>query len=197
MSGLAKSVFELYQVDLTGAWTNEARATLMEACEDLFGAWAVRQENIRWLRGMPIIAEPIRQLGLTCAQWIKFNPAVLSKWTVVHEFGHAWDFASGLRNSSRMQHFTHSWGPLPLLHQWRPADERFWYHPGSLPPPCGKDRNFNRLEDFAEAVAAYVYPEEAKKRADERGMGYELYGYESFYATPRGRFIHELIHTGR
>ena len=197
MSGLAKSVFDLYEVDLRGAWTDEARATLMTACEDLFQVWAVRQENLRWLRAMPIIAEPILQLGLTCAKWVKFNPTGLSKWTVVHEFGHAWDYASGLRHSARMQRFTHSWGPVPLLHQLRTKDQRFLYHPGSLPPPCGKDGNFDRLEDFAESVAATVYPLEAKRRAAERGMGYEQYGYESFYATPRGRFIQNLITQGR
>ncbi len=197
MSGLAKSVFDLYEVDLSGEWTEAARATLLAACEDLFQLWAVRQENLLWLRAKPIIAEPIRQLGLTCAEWIKFNSAVLTKWTVVHEFGHAWDYANGLRHSAQMKRITHSWGPVPLLHQWRHKDPRFWYHPGALPPPCGKDGNFNRLEDFAESVAATVYPLEAKKRAAERGMSYEQYGYESFLDTPRGRFIQSLINKGR
>ncbi len=197
MRRLSVDLFEQYHVQLQGDWKESALSTLYDACEPLFQALLPRQQNLSWLEGKPIIAEEIRQLGLTSAKWIKFNPNYLTAWTVVHEFAHAWDYANHLRLSGRMRRFTHSWGPLPLLHQWRPADERFWYHPGSLPPPCGKDRNFNRLEDFAEALAAYVYPQEAQKKAAERGMGYELYGYESFYATPRGRFIHDLIYTGR
>ncbi len=190
---LTKSLFEQYHVQLQGSWNDAALSTLYDACEPLFQALLPQQQNLSWLEGKPIIAEEIRQLGLTSAQWIKFNPKHLTAWTVVHEFAHAWDFANHQRLSGRMRRFTHSWGPLPLLHGLFPQQPLFWYHPGALPPPCGKDRNFNRLEDFAEAVAAYIFPEEAKKRAAARGMGYDLYGYESFYATPRGRFIHDLM----
>jgi hypothetical protein len=55
------------------------------------------------------------------------------------------------------------------------------------------DKNFNAIEDFAESVTAFLYPEEAAKRAAERGYPYEKWGYAHFHETPRGLFIQELF----
>lgn len=196
MSSLSQDIFNQYRVRLEGEWPETALSTFHSACDSLFYVLLPRAENIHWIKDWVIRAENIRQLGLTAKGWIKFNAPYLTPWTVVHEFGHAWDYGFGLSLSARMRRFTQSRGPIPLLHSLWPANEKFWYRPGSLPPPCGKDGNFNRLEDFAEAVAAYVFPEEASKRASERNMGYAQFGYESFYATPRGRFIRDLIQNG-
>jgi hypothetical protein len=61
------------------------------------------------------------------------------------------------------------------------------------------DKNFNRKEDFAEAVAAFVYPQEARNRASARGWPYvdpaRGYRYGDFRSTPRGRFIKALMVT--
>ena len=79
-------------------------------------------------------------------------------------------------------------------------NEAFWYNPGNGPPPCGIDANFNAKEDFAEAVAAYVYPEIAKIEASRRNNGYWSYSnldrgwnYSSYLDTPRGQYIHALM----
>ena len=80
-----------------------------------------------------------------------------------------------------------------LLKNRFPEIEFFWYHTGSPPPPCGIDKHFNAMEDFAESVTAYVYPEEASLKALRRKKPYNKYGYSHFHETPRGQFIHELI----
>jgi hypothetical protein len=196
MSNLCDDLFTHYHVLIEGDWPIAARNTLSLACDALFQKLLPNMDNICWIEGWVIRAEEIRQLGLTSKGLIRFNAAYLTPWTVVHEFGHAWDFAFDLSLSARMRQFTQSWGPIPLLHELFPTKETFWYHPGALPPPCGKDGNFNRLEDFAEAVAAYIYADDAKSRAAARGMAYMTFGYESFYATPRGRFMHDLIEQG-
>ncbi len=196
MSELTKDIFNNYHVQLDGNWSDPALAILYSACDSFFQTLLPRVENIQWMEGWVIRAADIQPLGLTSKGLVRFKAASITPWTVVHEFGHAWDFGYNLRLSNQMRIFTQSWGPIPVLHELFPNKELFWYRPGQMPPPCGKDRNFNRLEDFAEAVTAYVFPEDAKQRAASRGMGYHLYGYDNYFATPRGRFIHNLIHYG-
>ena len=193
MSGISRALFLQFNVQLEGDWPEEKLDLLYEASEQLFIKLLPSIENINWMNNLVIRSEEMPQLGLTSKGLIRFNVKYLSSWTIVHEFAHAWDFAKYLNLSWRMRRFTHSWGPIPILRELFPENAAFWYHVRALPPPCGTDKNFSRLEDFAEAVTAYVYPDEAKKRAAERGMAYELYGYESFMATPRGQFIYQLI----
>ena len=67
------------------------------------------------------------------------------------------------------------------------------YDPGMWPPPAGIDMNFNALEDFAESVTAFVYPGEAKGKAEIRRVTYLEYGYTNYYQTPRARYIAKLL----
>jgi len=61
------------------------------------------------------------------------------------------------------------------------------------------DANFNALEDFAESIAAHIYPEEAGRRASDRYWPYNDtrrgYSYSSFGETPRGSFVSALMVT--
>ncbi len=132
----------------------------------------------------------LRDGKLTC-----LNANGLTAWTICHELAHGWDAANSWRSSTRMAKATHSGFLFPRLHLWRPPWKFFWYRVGSPPPPCGIDRNFNAIEDFAESVTAYLYPEEAAKRANERGYPYEKWGYNAFHNTPRGEFIRGLMET--
>jgi len=85
----------------------------------------------------------------------------------------------------------------PILHWFHPDDPAYWYDLGQGPPPCGVDQNFDREEDFAESVTAYVYPQEAQQKATARGWPYvdaaRGYNYANFLATPRGQFINTLM----
>lgn len=187
-------VSQRYGVCLPMPWTQPTLELLDHACADFLGACKLPEgQHPGWMHGLQIRLEAIAYGGLTSKGLVRLCPNGLSKWTIVHELAHAWDFAAGMRLSCQMRRFTHSWGPVPILHDVYPENKCFWYHVGLLPPPCGSDKYFNRLEDFAEAVTAYVYPGEAKKRATDRGMAYDQFGYASFYETPRGQFIKKLV----
>lgn len=166
-----------------------------QACIDFIQAFSlISPGKLKWLQTTEMKIEQTIFGGLTDhKKRIKLSPDGLTPWTVVHELAHAWDYSTMCTLSLRLMLNTHSWGPVPGLHQLFPQDARFWYHTGFLPPPCGVDRNFNRYEDFAESVTAFVYPEIAARRAKMKGMGYDLYGYSHFYETPRGKFIAALI----
>ena len=71
-------------------------------------------------------------------------------------------------------------------------------------PPKGSDLNFDRVEDFSEAVTAYVYPEKAKDGLQAILQSYqlnrELYDlyrrhlyYDDYTQTERFRYIDGLI----
>ncbi|MEN6529471.1 MAG: hypothetical protein ABFC97_06415 [Anaerolineaceae bacterium] len=124
---------------------------------------------------------------------IHLNPRNLTEWTVTHELAHTLDAAYHWQLSRQMKAFTHSRFPFKALHQVFPAWQFLWYRAGSPPPPCGIDRHFNSLEDFAESITAYLFPEEAHQRAASRGYPYEKWGYTYFHDTPRGEFIAELL----
>jgi len=118
----------------------------------------------------------------------------LTTWTLCHEMAHGWDAANDWKLSKAMRKATGSGFLWRAVHFLRPGWKFFWYHVGSPPPPCGVDKNFNAIEDFAESVTATLYPEEAAKRAAERGLPYEKWGYTHFHETPRGKFIGKLLY---
>ncbi len=99
-----------------------------------------------------------------------------SSWTVVHEFGHAWDANYGWRLSRQLEKYTGGFtnpalslikrflrlsdagifGPerRPGRYGRRPGCNQAGYFYGDR--PSGSNWNFNRLEDFAESVAMYI-----------------------------------------
>jgi hypothetical protein len=138
----------------------------------------------------------LAKTGINCLRDGKttcLNANSLTTWTIAHELAHGWDASTGWGLSRRMRKETCSGFLFPRLHLLRPPWKFFWYHVGSPPPPCGVDKHFNAIEDFAESVTAFLYPEEAAKRAVERGYSYEQWGYNHFHETPRGKFIRELM----
>jgi len=149
------------------------------------------------LGGVKIRQESMKSAGLGKAHSVTLNEAGFTKWTVVHELGHAWDAVNGWQMSKDMQTAMGSGFAHPILHFFDPDNSAYWYDPGQGPPPCGVDANFNRKEDFAEAVAAYVYPDEALLKANSRGWPYidpqRGYSYMHFHDTPRGQFIDALM----
>ena len=124
---------------------------------------------------------------------LNLNPVNLTEWTVTHELSHALDAAYHWQLSQKMRERTGSGFRFKVLHYAHPGWKLFWYRVGSPPPPCGVDSKFNSLEDFAEALTAYMYPDAAKRKAQDRGYTYEKWGYTNFHDTPRGRFIQNLV----
>lgn len=146
-----------------------------------------------WLSGVKFSFEEMKYGGLTSKSLVRLNPRGLTEWTVVHELAHAWDASTGWQLSEKMRKFTHSRFPCRWLFRQFPGTRLFWYHVGSPPAPCGVDKNFNAREDFAESVTAFIFPEEAHRRAIKRKYPYEAYGYTHFNDTPRGKFIRDLF----
>jgi hypothetical protein len=65
-------------------------------------------------------------------------------------------------------------------------------------PAAGSDINFNPREDFAESVAAYVFPDNAQKRAakkanEENSIAYSYLYYSDYRTTTRYAFIDVLV----
>jgi hypothetical protein len=174
---------------LNGDW-QERELQLLEAVYDHFNA----------VCGFNPLTFPVNiklaHSGMNCvlaSGVICYNANALTTWTVTHELAHAWDKANGWQFSRRMRKATRSGFPCKAIHRLRPGLKFFWYRVGSPPPPCGVDKNFNAVEDFAEAVTAYLYPDEAAVKAEKRAMPYQKWGYHHFHETPRGQFIRMLI----
>lgn len=96
------------------------------------------------------------------------------KWGVVHELAHTWDAANGMRLSQGLEDFTGGsttwWGE---------------YKHGGLPPK-GADQYFNRKEDFAESVTAFVYPGKAQSEANKKDVEFH---YENYYRNQRALYV--------
>jgi hypothetical protein len=180
-------------LNIEGDRASRADELLCDAIEKLQACAAGSTEPFDWVSSVKYRFEVMSQLGLTSKGLVRFNPKGLTEWTIVHELAHAWDASLDWQLSKRMRKATHSYFLCRWLHKRFPEDPRFWYHVGSPPPPCGAARNFNEKEDFAEADTAYLFPEEAHRRALKRNASYEAHGFSHFHATPRGKFIAELF----
>lgn len=187
-------LFDNYGVHVDGSWSEEPLGVLEEAAFLFFGLAPDDYQLWHWVENLSVKLEQMPSGGLTSKDLIRLSPNHLTLWTVIHEFAHAWDASQGWQISMRMARDSGSKFEHPFLHRLHPADSKYWYSVGSPPPPCGIDAHFNRLEDFAESVTAYLFPEEAAKRAEQRGWGYERFGYHHFHETPRGIWIEQLVH---
>lgn len=189
-----QELFQRFNLHLSGEWTDESLKIVNEGCERFFQLAPQRTDLWFWTEQVTLKLVSMTYGGLTRARVILFNPKGLSHWTVVHELAHAWDMANGWSLSARMARFTHSRFPAGgTLHRLFPTQKAFWYQVGSPPPPCGVNKMFNSIEDFAETVTAYVYPDVALKKAEKNGFAYSKYGYETFYDTPRGKWLESLL----
>jgi hypothetical protein len=185
------------QVWIEGAWELSEMETVLLAVRALAGAMGGSERFRENLGGVRIARQEMQHAGLARAHRVWLNAAGFSQWTVVHELGHAWDAAQGWRLSREMQRAMGAGFAHPIRHFFDRDNPDYWYDPGQGPPPCGVDENFNRKEDFAEAVTAYIYSDEAQWRASSRGWPYHDpqrgYDYAHFHDTPRGQYISALM----
>ena len=70
---------------------------------------------------------------------------------------------------------------------WLPRRKYYW---GGVPPK-GADERFNRFEDFAESVATFVYPVEARVFIQRRFPPdrFPDFQYENYYQTQRALYV--------
>jgi hypothetical protein len=178
-----------------GAWTLDELQTVLGGVKDLARAMGGPDTFLQNLGGVNI-----RKGSGNFGEAHNVTLSYVSPWTVVHELAHAWDGAHGWKLSRDMRAALGAGFRHPILHYFYPDDPNYWYDPGNGPPPCGVDARFNALEDFAESVTAYVYPDAAKEAANSRNDGYWSYinsdkgwNYANFLDTPRGQYILALM----
>jgi hypothetical protein len=103
---------------LTGAWPETSLFIIAQAAADFCQVFHLTQSvQQNWLRQLIISLQSFDYGGLTSYRHMRLNPQGLTTWTVVHEFGHAWDASQFWTLSWRMLWATHSRGPAPVLHQ--------------------------------------------------------------------------------
>lgn len=182
-----------YNYSVTGVFA-EKEITLLQSTLDLFyNTVGVALGEVLISRDLCIKLERNRGNNFRDPYLVCLNTSGLTEWTVVHELGHALDASRGWQLSRMMKRELGSGFPIKPLHKVFPKWKLFWYHIGSPPPPCGVDKNFNQVEDFAETVTAYIFPDKAKQKAETRGYPYEKWGYDHFHHTPRGMFFQGLL----
>ncbi len=193
---LAKK-YEFYpQLDIKGISASAAEEILCSSILKLQQAFVPPVLPFDWAGAVKYKFEEIKQLGLTSKGLVRLNPRFITEWTTVHELAHAWDAANDWLISDIMRKETRSGFRFHWLHRINREHKQFWYHVGSPPAPCGVDKNFDAKEDFAESLTAYLFPEEAHRRASRRGYSYEFSGFIHFHDTPRGKFIYSLLRNG-
>jgi hypothetical protein len=198
-----------------GRWTVIELQTVEAGVTELASAMGGSAKFKNFIGGLKIILTD-STCGRGCTSWNKIefldrgkpptsinisNGDNIDKWTVVHELGHAWDGNNWGNLSKGLEKFTGgstSWfGGYPSgcdVHNRLPGCNNAGYF-YSGPPPAGSDAGFNRKEDFAESVAAYVYPIAAQSRV----VGYKgdpVYGnlyYSNYTGTKRWDYINGLI----
>lgn len=182
-----------YHYPVTGTYSARESELLQLALDHFYEVVGDRLSSGLISSGMNIHIEPKSGNHFKMPYRICLNPVRLTEWTIVHELGHALDASYGWKLSRQMRIKTGSGFPVKMIHKAFPKWKLFWYRVGSPPPPCGVNEKFNSIEDFAETVAAFIFPEVAKGKASTRGFNYEKWGYKHFHETPRGRFFQNLL----
>ncbi len=151
-----------------GSWTEEELRQLLGATEDLarfVGGAAALRSRLGWVlvwrtsRRTPMAAMALPLVDVVYFQGASWGDPAEFKWQTVHELAHVWDIRSLYRLSRGLKAATDSsygrfrWqSPIPF--EYKPGGQ--WLK-GRKPP-------LNALEDWADSVATYVYPDHAEAR---------------------------------
>jgi hypothetical protein len=191
-----------------GEWSMDELHILQQGITDLAAAMGGPDRFIHNLGHITISQEAIQYRGLASSGGVKFtsSPVSIDQWTVVHELSHVWDAHFKWRLSVALERYTGgytNWAAM-MVKRWRTgcdADRRlsgcnrFGYYYGDI-PPAGSDQNFNRKEDFAESVTAYVYPRLVQARVDrfkDDPQYRDVLYYADYTQTRRWSFVDGLI----
>jgi hypothetical protein len=196
------------QAWMGGEWSLEELHTLHKGVADLAGVMGGADKFIQNIGSITISQVEMRYRGLASIHGIKFTASELSidHWTVVHELAHVWDANAGWKLSRTLESYTGGRTNLVAMILKRvrgqcdekgrmPGCNRSGYFYGDV-PPAGSDQNFNRKEDFAESVTAYVYPALVQGRVDrfkDDDSYRDVLYYSDYTQTRRWAFVDGLI----
>lgn len=191
-----------------GEWSLEELRILHKGVADLANAMRGADKFVENIGSITISQVEMKYRGLASVHGIKFTASKISidPWTVVHELAHVWDANSGWKLSRTLESYTGGCTNLVAMALKRargqcdekrrmPGCNRLGYFYGGV-PPAGSDQNFNRKEDFAESVAAYVYPALVQQRVDrfkDDDNYRDLLYYSDYTQTQRWAFVDGLI----
>lgn len=188
----------------SGDWDMNELITLRKGVVDLSRAMGGLNKFIHNLGYVNVYKERINSVAAGGKNYFKVNNVdhSLSRWTVVHELGHSWDAYYDWKLSEGLEKFTggHT-GPIraPIVcdNPAKPGCNTSYYYYGGTPAK-GSDKNFDRREDFAESVAAYVYPNIAEDWVEQKYLGTDLEDYlyySDYQSTSRWIYVHAVIQT--
>ena len=190
-----------------GEWSLEELHILREGITGLANAIGGAERFAGNIGHITIRQVDMRYRGLASPRGIKFtaSPVSIDLWTVVHELAHVWDACHRWRLSKALQAYTGGYtnwlawlmrragGRFDEERRW-PGCNRSGYFYGGF-PPAGSDQNFNRKEDLAESVTAYVYPDVAQTkvaRFNDDARYREFLYYPDYAQTRRWAFVDGL-----
>lgn len=191
-----------------GEWSLDELRILQKGIVDLANAMGGADKFASNIGPITISQIEMKYRGLASVHGIKFTASSISidAWTVVHELAHVWDANSGWRLGKALEAYTGgytNWLAMVVRKGRGRCDEkrrlpgcnRFGYFYGDV-PPAGSDGNFNRKEDFAESVTAYVYPALVQERVDrfkDDDQYRDLLYYPDYTQTRRWAFVDGLV----
>ena len=168
------------QVWEEGAWELQELDTVQEGIQDLASIMGGAQGFAANFGGVEISRAKMEAAGLGKSHQVTLNARGFSKWTLVHELAHAWDAANGWGLSEGLEQFTG--GVTTGILFWRK------YQWGDVPAK-GADENFNKYEDFAESLTAFLYPEEAQAYVQQNFGNQPQFQYANYYQTRRALYV--------
>jgi len=196
-----------------GRWSAEELREVLNGVTALADAMGgVRRFHFN-VGSVEMTQEEIGVPGQAIGQRIEFWTRPFGHWVVVHELAHVWDsrtLAPGWLLSRGLEAYTGGYTdpdedpPNCDEHQILPGCNTGHYFYAGYPPK-GSDNNFTRVEDFAESVAAYLYPDDARNGILDILALYqgnpELYPvysqmllYASFRDTSRWEYVDGILH---
>lgn len=190
-----------------GDWTIDELHTLWLGVVSLSDLMGGVNKFIANTGGITVWQGPTNYRGITRGHDIEFWDSLTSidRWTVVHELGHVWDGNFNWKWSLKLEQYTGGYtSPNAAAYLWRigkcdkdrrlPGCNNAGYFYGGK-PPAGSGVLFNRVEDFAESVAAAVDPILAQSRVKDYryDKDYSNLYYSDYKKTDRWNFIKGVI----
>ncbi|RPI89678.1 MAG: hypothetical protein EHM40_20220 [Chloroflexi bacterium] len=189
-----------------GSWIKAELDRLENAICLMAGVMGGNEGFVRNLGGVTVRKADIgHHAGEALSHRVSFSTKrTFSAWTVVHEFGHAWDANHGWRLSRLLEKYTGGFTspPLSLLKRLLRLSDSGVFNSEKKPGrygrragcnqagyfygdrPSGSNWNFNRVEDFAESVAMYIGWERGNDLSDHAHKRITRYQLQNLVEDP-------------
>ncbi len=172
-----------------GSWRLAELETVLKGVQDLAQLMGRAEQFRNNLGGVRIMRQAMKNTpgrAMTHKVWLRsigsggFSGQWEGVWTVVHELAHAWDAVNDWQLSKELGEYTGG------------RTTRRGYNHGGIPPK-GADDHFTRKEDWAESVAAFIYPHTAQAFIQNFYPNALDFQYNNYYALSRAAFVAQQV----